>query len=166
LLLGAAIVTPAAQDTAARTIILVRHAERASNNGDLPLNEAGRQRAALLARLLGHAGITHVFTSEMIRTKETAAPLAAQLNLTPVVVPVAQRDALIAQLDQLPGGSVALVVNHGGPLPDLIQRLGAPAPSEIGEGQFDRLFVVTRDASGQASVIEMRYGEPPAPATP
>jgi broad specificity phosphatase PhoE len=166
LLLAAATLTPAAEPAATRTVILVRHAERASNNGDLPLNEAGRERAALLARLLGHAGITHVFTSEMVRTKETAAPLAARLALAPVVVPVAQRDALVAQLDQLPGGSVALVVNHGGPIPELIQKLGAPAPAAIAEDQFDRLFVVTRGVSGAASVVEMRYGEPPAGAAP
>jgi broad specificity phosphatase PhoE len=160
LLFAATSITRAAENVATRTVILVRHAERASNNGDLPLNEPGRQRAVLLARMLGHAGVTHIFTSEMIRTKETAAPLAAQLKLTPVVVPVAQRDALIAQLDQLPGGSVVLVVNHGGPLPDLVRKLGAPAPSDIGEDQFDRLFVVTRGVSGQASVVELRYGEP------
>jgi broad specificity phosphatase PhoE len=148
----------------ARTVILVRHAERTSNNGDLPLSEAGRSRAALLAHLLGHAGISHVFTSEMIRTRETAAPLATRLKLMPVTVPVAQSDELVAQLDQLPPGAVALVVNHGGPIPKIIQKLGAPPPPAIAEDEFDRLFVVTRSARDRASVIEMRYGEPPAAA--
>jgi broad specificity phosphatase PhoE len=147
------------------TIILVRHAERVSNNGDLPLSEAGRERAALLARMLGHTGITHVFTSEMIRTRETAAPLATQSGLTPVTVPVAQSDLLVSQLDRLPQGAVALVVNHGGPIPRIIQKLGAPAPTAIGEEQFDRLFVVTRTAGG-ASVVELRYGKPSEAAAP
>jgi broad specificity phosphatase PhoE len=152
--------------TGGSTIILVRHAERVSNNGDLPLSEAGRERAALLAQMLGHTGITHVFTSEMIRTRETAAPLATQLGLTPVTVPVAQSDALVAQLDRLPEGAVALVVNHGGPIPVIIQKLGAAAPTAIGEHQFDRLFVVMRATAGRASVVELRYGKPseaPAP---
>jgi broad specificity phosphatase PhoE len=164
LLFIAAAPAPASDTAAERTVVFVRHAERTSNEGDLPLSGAGRQRAALLARLLGHAGTTHVFTSEMVRTRETAAPIAAQLNLTAVIVPVAQREALIEQLDRLPGGSVALVVNHGGPIPDLIQKLGAPPPTAIAENQFDRLFVVTRTGARRASVIELRYGEPPAAA--
>jgi hypothetical protein len=51
----------------------------------------------------------------MIRTRETAARIATQLALTPATVPVAQSDLLAAQLEQLPRGAVALVVNHGGP---------------------------------------------------
>jgi broad specificity phosphatase PhoE len=147
------------------TILIVRHAERVSNDGDLPLSEAGRGRAALLAHMLRHAGISHVFTSQMIRTRETAAPIATQLAVTPVTVPVAQSDALVSQLERLPGGAVALVVNHGGTIPGIIQKLGAPAPAAIAEDQFDRLFVVTR-AAGSVSVIEMRYGEPPAATAP
>jgi broad specificity phosphatase PhoE len=148
------------------TIILVRHAERVSNNGDLPLSDAGRERAALLARMLGQTGISHVFTSEMVRTRETAAPLATQLALTPVIVPVAQGDLLVSQLGQLPAGAVALVVNHGGTIPGIIQKLGAPAPATIAEDQFDRVFVVTRTPTGHASLVEMRYGKPPEAAAP
>lgn len=147
------------------TIILVRHAERVSNDGDLPLSEAGRERAALLARMLGHSGITHVFTSEMIRTRETAAPLAAHRGLSPVTVPVAQADLLVTRLNELPPGAVALVVNHGGPIPRIIEKLGATAPAAIGENEFDRLFVVTRLAD-RASVVELRYGKSPEAAAP
>lgn len=166
LLLTADLPSRADEPAAATTIILVRHAERASNNGDLPLSEAGRERAALLAHMLGHAGISHVFTSEMIRTRETAAPIAARFSLTPVVVPVADRDALVTALEKLPDGAVALVVHHGGPIPGIIRQLGAPEPAAIPEDQFDRLFVVTRPGSGRASVIEMRYGQPPPAAPP
>lgn len=166
LLLTAGPPSRAGEPTAATTIILVRHAERASNNGDLPLSEAGRERAALLAHMLGHAGISHVFTSEMIRTRETAAPIAARFSLTPVVVPVADRDALVTALEKLPDGAAALVVHHGGPIPGIIQKLGAPEPTAIAEDQFDRLFVVTRTGIGRASVIEMRYGQPPHAAPP
>lgn len=156
----------AGEPVPATTIILVRHAERIANNGDLPLSEAGRERAALLARMLGHTRVSHVFTSEMVRTRETAAPLATQLALTPVAVPVAQSDLLVSRLDQLPAGAVALVVNHGGTIPGIIQKLGAPAPAAIAEDQFDRLFVVTRAAAGRPSVVEMRYGKPPEAAAP
>jgi broad specificity phosphatase PhoE len=158
-------VPKAPEATEGTTIILVRHAERVAPNGDLPLSEAGRERAALLAHMLGNTGITHVFTSEMVRTRETAAPLATRLGLTPVTVPVAQSDLLVARLDELPGGAVALVVNHGGTIPGIIQKLGARAPAPIGEDEFDHLFAVTRTAGGRASVIEMRYGKPPENAT-
>jgi broad specificity phosphatase PhoE len=58
-------------------VILVRHA-----NIDLldpapedpPLNAAGRARAQALARVVGTAGVTAIFTSPLIRTKQTVEP--------------------------------------------------------------------------------------------
>lgn len=150
---------PAPQAT---TLIVVRHAERVVPDGDVPLGENGRERAALLTAMLAEAGVTHVFTSQMIRARETAAPLAAQLGLTPTVIAVEKGDDLVAQLKQLPVGAVALVVNHGGTIPGVLQKFGAAKPAPIPENAFDRMFIVTRDSTGNVSVVQFRYGRPPA----
>lgn len=150
--------------TAPATIFIVRHAEKSAPNGDLPLSAAGRERAQTLATMLAGTGVTHVFTTEMIRAKETAAPLAEKLGLTPTVVPVAQSEALANELKRLPPGAVALVANHSGTIPVVLEKLGAKKPAPIGEEQYDRLFLVTRLGTGQVRALELRYGQPSAPA--
>ena len=67
-------------------VVLVRHAEPAAGGTDPGLSTAGRRRAATLAKMLAGAGITAIFTSELRRTKETAAPLAHLLSIVPVEI--------------------------------------------------------------------------------
>lgn len=110
--------------------------------------------------MLGQAGVSHVYSTEMIRSRETAGPLAQKLGLTPKVIPVAQTDALVADLKTLPPGSVVLVINHSGTIPTLLEKLGAEKPAAIIEEQYDRLFVVTRSTDGGARSVELRYGIP------
>ena len=153
---------PDAVDATSQPVILfvVRHAEKSAPNGDLPLGAAGRARADALVSMLGQAGVSHVYSTEMIRSRETAGPLAQKLGLTPKVIPVAQTDALVADLKTLPPGSVALVVNHSGTIPTLLEKLGAEKPAAIVEEQYDRLFVVTRSTEGGTRSVELRYGSP------
>lgn len=155
------VTAPTATASVATTLIVVRHAERVVPEGDVPLGEPGRERAALLTSMIANAGVTHIFTSEMIRARETAAPLATQLGLTPTVIAVEKGDDLVAALKQLPIGAVALVVNHGGTIPGVLEKYGAAKPGPIPENAFDRMFVVTRDAAGKANVVQFRYGRAP-----
>src|SRR4030095_12239590 len=58
-------------------VVIVRHAEKATNGGSDPdLSSTGLARADALARILKDSGITAIFTSEFKRTQETAAPIA------------------------------------------------------------------------------------------
>ncbi len=71
------------------TILLIRHAEneyvkKGRLAGRLPgvhLNQKGRQQAQALAERLKEKPIRAVYASPLARTMETAAPLAAALNL-------------------------------------------------------------------------------------
>ncbi|HEU4509231.1 MAG TPA: phosphoglycerate mutase family protein, partial [Pyrinomonadaceae bacterium] len=65
------------------TVFLVRHAEKEDEpRQDPPLKKEGVARSQELAKLLGAAGIKTIITSQFARTKQTAEPLAAKLNLT------------------------------------------------------------------------------------
>ncbi|MCL4865708.1 MAG: histidine phosphatase family protein, partial [Gemmatimonadales bacterium] len=75
-----------AQTAAPVTIFVVRHAERASTEADSPLSEVGKARAERLAAMLASAGVTHAISTQFVRTKDTVAPLAARMGITPVVV--------------------------------------------------------------------------------
>lgn len=66
------------------TILLVRHGETAGNaervvqRPEVPLNERGIQQAAQLAARLFDLGFAHVLSSDLVRARMTAAPLAAR----------------------------------------------------------------------------------------
>ena len=142
----------------AATIFVVRHAERAEGgmSTDVPLSPAGQVRAKGLARVLKDAGVKAVFTTELQRTRQTAAPLAAQFKITPTVVTSKDFDGLITRLKALGDGDVALVVGHSNTVPAIVERLAGTAVKPIDDAEYDRLYVV--NTTGKPSVIALRYG--------
>lgn len=141
----------------ATTILLVRHAEKAGPSGDVPLSTAGKARAAKLAWTLRDAGVRHIFTTELLRTRETAVPLATRLGVTPRVVLAAAIDDLVRALAALPPGAVALVVHHSNTLPPIVEKLGGARLPPVADDEYDRLLVVTRPQGGGPQVLTLRY---------
>jgi len=151
-----------AQAGEATTVFLVRHAERADDDPRDPhLSETGRERAAALAGLLGHAGVTHLFASEYRRTIETLEPLAARTGVEIVVTPAREGERLSKALRALPGGSVAVVAGHSNTVPELVRGLGGSlTETTLDEAQYDRLFVVLLSSDPEAAAIrtlDLRY---------
>ncbi len=146
--------------TAAVTVILVRHAEKAAQPAnDPPLTLEGKRRAELLAATLADAGVTAIYVTEYRRTGETAAVVAERLHLAPQVIPGADTAAQVAAIRQLQNGTV-LVVGHSNTVPKLITLLGGPAVA-IDDNQFDGFFVLTLGAN-PVSFLRLHYGEPPS----
>jgi broad specificity phosphatase PhoE len=136
------------------TIFLVRHAEKAANGGvDPDLSSAGRHRAQRLANVLKDARISAIFVTELRRTRQTAAPLAQMLGLNPQVVPSNNSPLLIARLHASSGN--ILVVGHSNTIPDVIRGFGVMTPVQIGENDFDNLFLLVRDPT--ARLIRLHY---------
>ena len=54
---------------------------------DLPLSSIGREQAQALAERLDGMHVDAIYSSPLKRCQQTAAPLAARLDLTPVIVP-------------------------------------------------------------------------------
>ena len=147
---GLLISTAAAQST----IFIVRHAEKAQSGGDDPdLSEAGRARAESLANLLKDAGISAIYTSEVKRTQQTAAPLAKALHLEPSIVPAKDRGALVTKIRSSSGN--VLVVGHSNTIPDLIKALGVAMPINIADNDYDNLFVVVLEEKPR--LIRLHY---------
>ena len=157
------------------TVIALRHAEKGDDDPrDPALNADGQARAEALARLLEHAGVTHLFSTPYKRTQGTLAPLAKALGLEVVEYSPMDMDALTTKLHGLPAGSVAVVVGHsnttpgvvlalGGAIADVGSYRGAPA---LDESEYDRAFVVTlASAYRAAQSLELRYGAAHAPKT-
>jgi phosphohistidine phosphatase SixA len=173
---GAAIsgaTAPSAEnDFRVTTVFLVRHAEKATSPPeDPPLQEAGSMRSQELAHLLGKAGIKAIYTSQFLRTKQTAEPLAKHLGIASIALPIkmsasnpraVSQESIneIAERIYQKAGENALIVGHSNTVPEVIRALGGDVVPTIGETEFDDLFVVTLYAKGRARVTNLKYGNP------
>ena len=143
-------------------IYLVRHAEKVPDGTDPVLSLAGRERARMLANLLEEAAIDAIHSTDFRRTRATAAPLALRLGL-PVALYDPARPAALADAIRDAGGR-HLVVGHSNTVPELVELLGGDGGPPIDEaGEYDRLYVVTRDGEGTVRTELRRYGAPFSP---
>jgi broad specificity phosphatase PhoE len=74
-----------------KRVWLIRHGQtdynvqhRWQGHMDVALNQAGLDEAQRLAEHLANAPFTVIYTSDLARAADTAAPLAAKLGLTPI----------------------------------------------------------------------------------
>ena len=145
------------------TVVLVRHAEKASNDPDTPLSAQGQQRAECLARVLKDSNIKRIYVTDTKRTQETASPLAKALGLKPTVVPANDTSTLVRDVFYGTGGN-ALVVGHSNTLPLIIQRVQAGTTPPIGENEYDALYVLTVMEGASTPVLKLRYCAASAPS--
>lgn len=140
------------------TVVLVRHAEKAGEHGDVPLSDAGRARAAELTRVLTAVPFEAIYTTPFERTRSTAGPVAKHAGLTPVEVTAGKTYAgeMAKIIREKHEGGTVLVVGHSNTTPDVIRALGAQVP-EIADSTYDDLFVVTM-VEGAVKVLPLRYG--------
>jgi phosphohistidine phosphatase SixA len=151
------------------TVFLVRHAEKAANPPeDPPLLEIGSKRSQELAYMLGKAGIKAIYTSQFLRTKQTAEPLAKQLGIAVTSLTIRMSTSNPREISQESikevaekvyqrAGENALIVGHSNTVPEVIRALGGDVVPTIDEKEFDDLFVVTVYAKGKAKVTRLKY---------
>ena len=143
-----------------RTIVVVRHAEKATEPvNDPALSKEGAERAQRLAKMLAKAGVSQLFATEFQRTQATLLPLSLACGAKVEVAPARDPGALASAVDSLPRGSVAVVAGHSntvGPIVGLLS--GGATKVALDESEYDRMFVVTQwGPEKQASVLELRY---------
>jgi broad specificity phosphatase PhoE len=131
------------------TYYVVRHAEKAAATpgmtSDVPLSEAGTQRAEKLKELLKDKNISSIFSTQTIRTTSTAKPLSEAMNV-PIQIynPRDTTNAFITQLKAMDKKNV-LVVGHSNTVDDIVNRLmGSTLLSDLQDTEYDNLFIVKR----------------------
>jgi len=138
-------------------VYLVRHAERAEDGtNDPPISEAGLARAQELAVVLEDAGIDHVHSTDLKRTRQTGAPLVEAAGLAVQVYDPSDLPAFAATLRAAPGRH--LVLGHSNTTPELVAALGGDAGEPLEDGEYDRLYVVVIPARGPVSTVLLHYG--------
>lgn len=153
------------------TVIVVRHAEKASQTESDPvLSDAGTQRAKDLAAALADAGVTSVITTQFQRTRLTAAPTIEALKTTTTVVPTTSGAAhvadVVAAIKSQPAGSTVLVVGHSNTVPAIIAALGGPKMPNMCDSKYSPMFILEMNGASPPRLIRTNYGaaDPADPA--
>ena len=140
------------------TVILTRHAEKMTTPEDDPvLNAQGKERAELLASILENSGVNAIYSSQYSRTKLTAEPLSKRLKLPVETVDANTTNKLVSSILSKHAGGTVLVVCHSNTLPEIVQALGGGAIPEIGDLDYDNLYIVTVYQKGLAKVVRLKY---------
>lgn len=137
----------------AKFIYLTRHAEKAATGTDPDLTAEGRTRAQNIAAALKKSGITHIYSTDYLRTRQTAQPLVDVLSVPVQIYDPTQLATFAEQLKALPGNT--LVVGHSDTTPELIRQLGGDTVPAIAETEFDRLYQVAIGQDGDVTTTLM-----------
>ena len=119
------------------TLYLVRHAEKeADGSRDPLLTEAGKNRSKKLASWFADRDINDIWSSDYIRTRDTARPMLSQQGLTLKIYDPRDQTELARQL--LGRQRDALVIGHSNTIPELARLLCHCTIAE-----HDRLIVIS-----------------------
>ena len=138
LALTSACATTPAEPADQPVFYVMRHLHTPAGERDPDLTAEGQRQAALLAgRFAGEAPAT-IYVSDFRRTRQTAAPLAARLGLTPIVYDPADTPGLIARVRA--GPTPALIIGHSNTVPEIIAQLGGVRPAPLVHEDFGDLW--------------------------
>ena len=141
------------------TFVVVRHAEKADASRDPDLNDAGVARAQALAARFRDDPPVALYTTDLRRTRQTLAPVAAAHGLVPVLYDgAAPTDAFAARLKETHHHGTVLIAGHSNTVPALVSALCACPAAPMTDAEFDRLSTVHVDATGRATLVVTRYG--------
>ncbi|WP_026953088.1 SixA phosphatase family protein [Algoriphagus mannitolivorans] len=132
-----------------KTIYIVRHAEKQLEGSDPDLLQVGKIRAKKLAQILEGEEIKHIYSTDYLRTKNTALPTAEAAGLEIELYDPRNHDSLVQKLRTLEGN--ALVVGHSNTVNKLANYFvgqGEEYP-DLTDIEYDYIFVVTLDANGE-----------------
>jgi len=132
-----------------RTYYVVRHAEKAiladsldKVKNDPPLSEAGKQRAAALKEILKEEHIADVFSTNTMRTKSTAQPVADYFGLAIQLYGPMPDSVFIKKIKKL--NKNVLIVGHSNTVDDIVNGLcnSKKIAADLQDNEYDNLFVV------------------------
>jgi len=147
----------------ATTVIVIRHAEKESGNlVDPQLSAAGEARAALLERMFGDSDgpgrLDAIYISPALRNRLTAAPLAAQLGIVPIISPADDPKGLARRVLREHSGGRVMIIGHANTVPEIVSQLaGRSDIPAIDEREYGAMYIVTVPRIGRANVLRLNY---------
>lgn len=148
-----------AQSPTITTVILVRHAEKGTDDPKDPeLSEAGKQRAQRLAEVLKEIKVDAIYSTPYKRTRNTVAPLAEVKGLSIVTYDPSKKDEIDQLLQKFSGGTI-VVAGHSNTVPGFANYLtGKTEFQNFDDSDYDNLLIVSVIERGKsAKVVWLTY---------
>ena len=136
---------------------MVRHAEKSTEPGnDPPLTAEGKIRAESLKDILKNKNIKAIFSTERIRTRETAMPLSRLIN---VPIQSYSNDTTIAFMQKVIDlKKNALIVGHSNTLLPMLDALHlSHTITTIPDAVHNNVFIIKTKKGKAVSVTETTY---------
>lgn len=139
--------------------VVVRHAEKATDDlRDPSLSDAGLARAEALAGLLRSRDVVAAYATQYRRTSDTAAPTAAQHDLSITSYDAdAPPETVAARLRRSHARGTVLVVGHSNTVPGIVSVLCGCEVAPIDESDYGNLFEIRIDGDAPPVLSRRRY---------
>ena len=150
---------------AMKTVVLVRHAEKAG--GAAPgLTDRGKLEAEKLKEIFKDVTVDAIIASTLARTKETVAPLANRDPTAPITVQEFGSESqgtfggVVDLINAQAPGTLTVVAHHSPTLPLILKGLGVPEQEvtrfDYGGSIYNNLFVVFLQKDGPTLWVPLR----------
>ena len=133
---------------------VMRHLNTPAGERDPELTPEGQRAALVLANWFRDERPVAIYVSDYRRTRQTAAPLAARLGLTPILYDPADTPGLIARVRATAGP--VLIVGHSNTVPDIVEQLGGTRPGDLVHADFGDIWRIGPDGGTRRTRIEGR----------
>ncbi|MBX2896120.1 MAG: histidine phosphatase family protein [Cyclobacteriaceae bacterium] len=141
-----------AQPPTITTVILVRHAEKETDDPKDPeLSESGKQRAQRLAEVLKEIKVDAIYSTPYKRTRYTVAPLAEAKGLSVSTYDPSKKEEIDQLLQKFAGGTI-VVAGHSNTVPDFANYLtGKTDFQNFDDSDYDNLLIVNVIERGKSA---------------
>lgn len=139
-------------------VYLVRHAEKSTEPANDPhLTQEGQERAADLAKYFSRLKLDAIHSTPFNRTRETAAPLMEQKEISVQTYQPTQTDKIAENAISLKQHT--LIIGHSNTLIPAMKSLGIqPGIEQIADNDYDNLFIL-RKKKGKWLLEHQTYGK-------
>ncbi|MFT7133270.1 MAG: broad specificity phosphatase PhoE [Cyclobacteriaceae bacterium] len=140
-------------------VYLVRHAEKDISNPENKnpqLTACGVERAQRLGKILADVHLQAIYSSDYVRTRDTASPTASARDLPVQIYDPGHLDEVLQRLSTAKQN--ALVVGHSNTTSALAGRLAGISLENISEQEYDRLYqVVITDGHSTLQLLHQTF---------
>lgn len=131
-------------------IYVTRHYDTPAGETDPDLTSQGKARADQLAAWFYGRTLKAIYVSDFKRSRQTAAPLAAAVGVTPETYDPKDTPAIVARA-RAAGGPV-LIVGHSNTVPDIVEQLGGKRPEALKHEDFGDLWTIEGGRSERTKI--------------
>lgn len=143
------------KNSSTTTYYLVRHAEKDisdKTNRNPELTETGHTRASNLVSVLKEVKFDEIYSTDYIRTKDTAKPLAEANNLN--IILYNPRGVDYQKFMAKTKGKTVMIVGHSNTTPYFANGiLGEELYENLDESVYNNLYIVTVSEGSSSSMV-------------